>query len=443
MKKLLTVLLSGAMLIGATAAFAGCGDDVAENQLVISRWASVYERSAFEEWGEIFEAENPDIDLVWNFNDYSNYFTKLRYDLLDNAAADVVFLSTWGWGPYRESNVFVDLDSVESLKDTIAGLNADANEQFMNGEERLGATIGITTRRIAVDTATFEGSQYDIDELKTRTTCFEPEEMLSILGSVADENNKTYALKMDSSEAAFLLTASAGAPIVNNATKTVDVDCDAGKAAVCDLVLLFQSGYVVPFGQDTNSSASGTFDEAMLVQGQNTVLTSYTGPWGFSTLQNAGKDIVTLPAFKATDGEDTMLVTYNNLCVPKASEKKDMAYRFIEWALSYEAQVEFAKFSDLPANTQAYDFVAGGTSEEFPTDLFGSFAAGAENIYYMDGMSDEFASAFSAAMSNLLNTQYGLTFENYDDPANATRLNTLYAAIDQFCAALKAAEDKL
>lgn len=438
MKKLLSLLMSAAMLAGGASVFAGCGRDVPDNVLVVSRWASVYERSAFEEWGKLFEAENPGIEIQWNFNDYSNYFTKLRYDLLDDAAADVVFLSTWGWGPYRDSNVFVDLDSVDSLKDAIAGVNEGANKQFMKGEERLGVSVGITTRRIAVDTATFEGSAYDLSELQTRTSCFEPEEMISILGGVAQENGKKYALKMDSSEAAFLLTASAGAPIVNNATKTVDVDCEAGKAAVRDLVLLFQSGYVVPFGQDTNSSASGTFDEAMLVQGEQTVLTSYTGPWGFSTLQNAGKVIVTLPAFKATGGEDTMLVTYNNLCVPKASEKKDMAYKFIEWALSYEAQVEFAKFSDLPANIQAYEYVTGGTSEEFPTDLFGSFAVGSENLYYMDGMTDEFASAFSAAMSNLLNESYKTGVGYYDvDEAK------LDAAIDRFCAALKDAEDKL
>ena len=439
MKKLLATFLGMVMFVSGCSALVGCSGlgAAADNELVISRWASVYERNAFEEWGKLFEKENPDIKIKWAFNDYTNYFTKVRYDLLGDSAADVIFLSTWGWGPYRESKVFVDLAKVPELADAIEGMNAQASSQFMKGDERLGLTVGITTRRIAVDTATFEDED-ELTTLRTRDTCFEPEEMIEILGGVAAANGKKYALKMDSNEAAYLLTASAGAPIVNNSTNTVDVNCDAGKGAIRDLVKLFQSGYVVPFGQDTNSSASGTFDEAMLVTGKETVLTSYTGPWGFSVLKNGGKDIVTLPSFKASDGQDTMLVTYNNLCIPKASKKQGMAARFIKWALSYDAQIEFAKFSDLPVNQDAYNYVTGGTSDDFPVELFGSFSVGSDNIYYMAGQSDEFTTAFSAALSTLLDTSYktGPGYNDVDEEA-------LNAAVNVFCASVKAAERKL
>lgn len=430
MKKILCLILVVTMIICSVSMLTACEQEVAEDTITISRWASVYEQAAFTEWTKAF-TEETGIKVQWNFSGFDNYFTKLQYDLLDDAASDVVFLSTWGWNRYSDSNIFVDLDTVDSLKETIASVDSDAASKFLkeNGGDRLALAVGITTRRYAINTPEF--SEEQLNSIKERTTSYTCEELVNMLGPVTDSIGKKYATKQDSSELAFLLTASAGAPIVNNETKTVDCNTSAGIAAIEELVKYYQSGYTVPFGNDVNGGAGGTFDEAMLTTGSGaTVLTSYTGPWAFNSLQNAGKTLYSIAPLKATGGVDTSLVTYNNLCVPKASQKQEMAFKFIEWALSYEAQLEFAKFSDLPANKQAYDHVTGGTDPNFPKELFGAYNIGKDNMYYMDGLSDEFASAYSAALSDLLNPTY-------------TTDAQIHEAAVKFCAAMKAAESKI
>lgn len=431
MKKLCYILLIAAIMVCSVFALFACGkDNVPDDTITISRWASVYEQAEFKKWTEKFTQETG-IKVQWKFSGFDNYFTKLQYDLLDDAASDVVFLSTWGWNRYRNSNVFQNLDEIESLKETIASVNADASSKFLKeqGGDRLGLAIGITTRRYVINAPDF--SENVLADIKNRTTAYTCDELLAILNPVKDELGKMYATKQDPTELAFLLTASAGAPIVNNETQTVDCNTEAGINAMVELYKYYASGHTVPFGQDTNGGAGGTFDEAMLTTGSGaTVLTSYTGPWAFNALQNAGKTPVTIAPLKATGGVDTSLVTYNNLCVTKASQKKDMAYKFIEWALSYEAQLDFAKFSDLPANQEAYNLVTGGEDPAFPKDLYGAYNIGKTNMYYNDGLSDEFATAFSAALSTFLNGRY-----NTD--------TKILEAAQKCCAALKAAEGKL
>ncbi len=429
MKKLLYILLL-MIIVSSVLALSACGSDVPDDTITISRWASVYEQAEFKKLTEKF-TEETGIKVEWKFSGFDNYFTKLQYDLLDDAASDVVFLSTWGWNRYRNSNVFQDLNEIESLKATIASVNTDAASKFLKeqGGNRLGLAIGITTRRYVINTPDFPESV--LAEIKNRTTGYTCDELLSILNPIKDELGKMYATKQDPTELAFLLTSSAGAPIVNNETQTVDCNTEAGINAMIELYKYYSSGYTVPFGQDTNGGAGGTFDEAMLTTGSGaTVLTSYTGPWAFSALQNAGKTPLTIAPLKATGGVDTSLVTYNNLCVTRASKKKDMAYKFIEWALSYDAQLDFAKFSDLPANQEAYNLVTGGSDSAFPKDLYGAYNIGKANMYYNDGLSDEFATAFSAALSTFLNGRY-----NTD--------NKILEAAKKCCAALKAAEAKL
>lgn len=430
MKKFWCILLITLLMINCVSVLIACDPATSDDTITISRWASVYEQAEFKKWTEKFTQETG-IKVEWKFSGYDNYFTKLQYDLLDDAASDVVFLSTWGWNRYKNSNIFQNLNDIESLKTTIDSVNADASGKFLKeqGGDRLAITIGITTRRYVINTPDF--SETEIAEIKNRTTGYTCEELLAMLNPVKDKLGKMYATKQDPTELAILLTASAGAPIVNNETQTVDCNTAAGINAMVELYKYYASGHTVPFGQDTNGGAGGTFDEAMLTTGSGaTVLTSYTGPWAFNSLQNAGKTLLTIAPLKATGGVDTSLVTYNNLCVPKASKKKDMAYKFIEWALSYEAQLDFAKFSDLPANQQAYDLVTGGTDLAFPKDLYGAYNIGKTNMYYNDGHSDEFATAFSAALSTFLNGNYSTD-------------NKILEAAQTCCAALKAAEAKI
>ena len=179
---------------------------------------------------------------------------KLQYDLLDDAASDVVFLSNLGLEQIRNSNVFPNLDEIESLKETITSVNADASSKFLKeqGGDRLGLAIGITTRRYVINAPDF--SENVLADIKNRTTAYTCDELLAILNPVKDELGKMYATKQDPTELAFLLTASAGAPIVNNETQTVDCNTEAGINAMVELYKYTQA--VTQFHSDKTQMAA-------------------------------------------------------------------------------------------------------------------------------------------------------------------------------------------
>ena len=84
--KTVSLCLCGAFVAGA-ASFAGCAGKRDPDTVYISRWALEWEKPLFEAWTAEFEAQNPDIDVEWEFTPYTAHFDRLRTDLLGDITA--------------------------------------------------------------------------------------------------------------------------------------------------------------------------------------------------------------------------------------------------------------------------------------------------------------------------------------------------------------------
>lgn len=214
--KTVSLCLCGAFVAGA-ASFAGCAGKRDPDTVYISRWALEWEKPLFEAWTAEFEAQNPDIDVEWEFTPYTAHFDRLRTDLLSGDAADIIFVNNWGWEPYSEIDVFEDLGAVESLSATRSGLLADAQNAFRQGDKVVGIPIGLVSRVPVVGTADFEKA--DVEIPYDRDTAFTGDEDVR-----SAWNNTAVALTdVDGNKAMTLTTASGWNGLQFNFAGTGDV----------------------------------------------------------------------------------------------------------------------------------------------------------------------------------------------------------------------------
>ncbi len=395
-KKILTCALAAAMVASVGALGAGCGkNNQDENTVRIARWALEWEKDVFRGWTAEFTKANPDITIEWEFVPYTAHFDRLRTDLLSGAAADIIFVNNWGWKPYSNIDVFDDLGAATELDAARSKLIPSVQGGLKQGDKLVGLPLGMVARVPVVNNADFAKAEIAVPW--DRETAFTGSEMVELLSSVADGAQRDTGINITLTDAVMLFCASAGAPIVTEDGKSVGCNTPAGVAAVQNFLDFAKSGYVVPLSENLSGSY-GSPDNAIL---SGRVVAAYCNPGECKGIVDSGYSVSSIPCLKADGGTDTVLADYNSLVVPKFSKSKKAAYRVIEWMLSKEAQLAYAKFADLPTNAEAFDAVMTD-SENWNPELYRAYGVGIDNIFVPPAMSTNFQTYFGGALKRLL-----------------------------------------
>jgi len=387
---MLAVVLSAACFTGV-----GCKKEQNENHVRISRWALEWEKDVFRNWTAEFTKDNPDIVIEWEFTPYTAHFDRLRTDLLGGQAADIVFVNNWGWAPYSKLDVFEDLSTVEELKETYSSLVGGVPSSFKRDGKTLGLPVGMVSRVPVVNTEDFTKAGVEVPK---KTTAFTGDELATLLGDVADGSGRAMGINITLTDALAIFLASAGAPLVDT-NGNIACNTEAGVKAVADFVKFAKSGVVVPLAQN-NAGSYGSPDTAIM---SGNCVAGWVNCGELTSLSDngyAGK-LATIPSVKADGGKDTVLADYNTLVVPKFSKAKSAAYKVMKWMLSKEAQLKYAKFSDLPVNKQAFEEISTDTENWDPT-LYAAYSVGIDNIYVSPALSTSFQTLYGGALKDLL-----------------------------------------
>ena len=387
MKKIISLIL--AVLLGSVCFLAvGCTGEKDKNTVVISRWASITEEENFRTWTEAFQKDNPDITIKWEFLPYAGHFDKLRTDLIAERAGDIIWMNCWGWEPYSDIDIFEDLSKVDELKETISSIIPSAQNVFFEDGKLKGLPIGLVNRVPVVNLADFQAAGVEVPQ--QRDHAFESAELTNLLKEVCSKSGREMGININVTDVLYLLTASVGSPIITEDNK-IGVNNEKGIAALNEFKEFMNSGYAVKLGQ----GGYGTTDEAIQT---GRVVANYTGPYGFDILDGMGYQYQSIPTIKAKGGEDVMLADFNAIFVPSASNAKDAAYKVIKWMFSEEAQLEFAKFGDLPVNSKVFKTV----TEEWDQSKYGCFKIGMDNMYISPSLSTDFQTLLGGQVKKFL-----------------------------------------
>lgn len=399
-KKIAACALAAAMVVSVGALGAGCGKTAQdENTVRIARWALEWEKDIFRNWTKEFTDANPEITIEWEFVPYTAHFDRLRTDLLSSKAADIIFVNNWGWKPYSNIDVFEDLGAVSELASARSSLISSDGGLLKQGDKTVGLPVGMVARVPVVNNADFETAGVAVPW--DRETSFTGAELTALMKSVADGADRETGINITLTDAIALFAASAGAPIVTADGNSIGCNTPAGVAAVQNFVDFAKSGYAVPLSQNL-TGAYGSPDSAIL-SGQ--VVAGYCCPGEFKGVIDAGYSVSAIPCLKADGGRDTVLADFNRLVVPKFSGSKKAAYRIIEWMLSKEAQLAYAKFADLPTNAAAFNEVMTDTGNWAP-ELYQAYSVGMDNIFVPPAMNTTFQTYFGGALKDLLDGKY-------------------------------------
>ncbi len=349
-KKILSLLLTG--VISATA-LVGCGkseDSSSKNKLIVSTWGlneDVLKKEIFEPF-----AKEHGVEVVLEVGNNSERLTKMKNN--PNSNIDITYLAESFAEQGIEAGIFEKLDY--SKIPNAKNINEKAKKTVENG---YGPAYTLNSIGIVVDPSVGV-------EIKSWEDLWKPE----LKGKIAIPD----------------ITTTNGAAIVSIASQKagVDITKDNGEAAFkeleklkpnvvktysksSDLANMFSSGEIVAavasdFAYETIGEAAfkeleklkpnvvKTYSKSsdlanMFSSGE--IVAAVASDFAYETISNAK------PGVKKVVPESGTYLNFNTVNINKNSKNKELAYEFINYALSPEVQERAAKaLSEAPVNTE-------------------------------------------------------------------------------------------
>lgn len=302
-KKILSLLLTG--VISATA-LVGCGkseDSSAGNKLIVSTWGlneDVLKKEIFEPF-----AKEHGVEVVLEIGNNSERLTKMKNN--PNSNIDITYLAESFAEQGVEAGIFEKLDY--SKIPNAKNINEKAKHTVENG---YGPAYTLNSIGIVVDPSSGV-------EIKSWEDLWKPE----LKGKIAIPD----------------ITTTNGAAIVSIAAQKagVDITKDNGEAAFKELEKL------KPNVVKTYSKSSDLAN--MFSSGE--IVAAVASDFAYETIAKAKPGVENIIPQSGT------YLNFNTININKNSKNKDLAYEFINYALSTEVQERAAKaLSEAPVNTE-------------------------------------------------------------------------------------------
>lgn len=302
-KKIVTLLLTGVLSATALVGCGKSGDSSSDNKLIVSTWGlneDVLKKEIFEPF-----AKEHGVEVVLEVGNNSERLTKMKNN--PNSNIDITYLAESFAEQGIEAGIFEELDysKIPNAK--------NINEKAKTTVERgYGPAYTLNSIGIVVDPSAGI-------EINTWEDLWKPE----LKGKIAIPD----------------ITTTNGAAIVSIAADKagVDITKDKGEAAFKELEKL------KPNVVKTYSKSSDLAN--MFSSGE--IVAAVASDFAFETIAKAK------PEVKNIVPESGTYLNFNTININKNSDKKELAYEFINYALSPEVQERAAKaLSESPVNTE-------------------------------------------------------------------------------------------
>ncbi|GAA3705217.1 extracellular solute-binding protein [Zhihengliuella alba] len=162
-------LKAAAVLSTAALALTACGGDAAGGDdgtatLRFVWWGSDARHQATQEMIDVFEEQNPDIDIVPEFVDWSGYWDRLATQTAAGDAPDVMQMDLMYIREYAENGVLLDLSDVD-----MSQIPEDLRQSGQTEEGTWGIPHGLTALSIAANKDLFAEAGIELPDDATWT----------------------------------------------------------------------------------------------------------------------------------------------------------------------------------------------------------------------------------------------------------------------------------
>ena len=305
--------------------------------------------AAYRAWLQGFEATHPGIKIKAEILPWSSYWDKLHTTLAAGNAYDVIGMSTGMVPQYFQNDLFYNLTQFSDYTMAAKNLQAATKSLFYWNGKQYGLPTGIALWVMGYNKTLFKaaGVAYP-DPVKPMTFA----ELMTIAKKLTiKKNGRTvqYALApgaiLDWNE----LVEMRGGQVYDHAVNPtrMTMNTPAAIQGLADYQSMFTEG-VTPSIDHIADFGGGYIGS--LQTGK--IAIAAVGPWDFGTIVASKLNYGVAPS--VTIKRAAMDSGANGYGIYKGSKNTDAAWTFIKWATQTQNQLNYAKFSDIPVDHDAF-----------------------------------------------------------------------------------------
>lgn len=321
--------------------------------LTFGWWENTPEKNqAYRDWLDQFERTHPGIKIKSEFLKWDAYWDKLALSNAAGGSYDIVGLCTCQAANFFDSKALLDLNQFSDLPQVVGGLTPEPVKLFNWNKAQYGLPVGIALSVLGYNKTLLEAAGVTPPDPVKPLSFEEFKTIGRKLTKIENGKVTQYALHPASGDRMGWHTwvSMRGGQVFDNyinPTK-MTINTPEGIQGLKDYLSLIEEKIMVPPDEWTRN-AWGEGGISSLTTGK--IAMTDLGPWDFIAVTSkqlavgiAPYPVTTQPALRASA---------NGYGISKFTKYPKEAWEFLKWTLEAENQLNFAKFSDIPAEKKA------------------------------------------------------------------------------------------
>jgi multiple sugar transport system substrate-binding protein len=258
-----------------------------------------------------------------------------------------------------DNGIFLDLTQFADYETAAAAVNPNALAIFTWKDAQYVLPVGLAIRSLGFRTDLFDAAGVEYPDPTTPLTIDQLVELSKKL-TIVDQDGKVtqYTWNPTNAEFYYSLVDYRGGQMFDswvNPTQ-VTINTPEGIAGLADLKLLIDEKVIPPMAELTgNQWGDGGLSSLLTTK----VAMADLGPWNFADIVKDELPISnTVYPINGTSDVSIIHSGANGYGINAMTAHPEEAWAFLKWMSSKPAQLEYAKWSDFPANTEAFEEVS-------------------------------------------------------------------------------------
>ncbi|QBD78349.1 sugar ABC transporter substrate-binding protein [Ktedonosporobacter rubrisoli] len=346
------LLLAGLLIFSIVLAACGSPGSTTSSgpvTLTFGWWSNTPTKdNAMRAWVASFERAHPDIKVNLELLPWADYWEKLRVTIGGGNAYDIIGLCSCNSASYLDDGALVDLTTLAGYQDATKNLVGQSLALNTWNDKVYGLPVGTSISLLGYSKKLLKAAGVPYPDPVTPLTFEQFKAMAKKLTSL-DGPKAQYALNPSNILDFDTFVRMEGGHTYDNPINPhkITINTPEGVQGLSDYLSLFTEHIAPPY--DELNSGQWSFDLDALQAGN--VAFSRVGLWLFTDMQHETSDIGVTPLF--TIKNRVVTGGANSLSIYRGSKHKEAAWEFLKWAVQTPAQIDFARFSDVPANKSA------------------------------------------------------------------------------------------
>lgn len=339
--------IGGALLEACGGGSSSSGTSSGPATLTYGWWSNTPAKdNSMKAWLQDFTKSSPNIKINPEIIQWGNYWDKLKTTTAGGKAYDIIGVSSGMAAPYYDEGALVDLSTFPDFQDVIKGLNPASVSICQWNGKTYGLPVGTSVSVMGYNKALLDAAGVPApDPVKPMTY----DEFIAMGKKIS--KNGVYAINpVDILDFDTFVRMAGGQSYDQQINPTkVTINTPEGIQGLTDYQRLFTEGLSPAYNMLNNGSGPYAYDFGALET--NKIAFARVGAWLFSDMQKNPNYGIT-PLFYTK--KPVVLGGVNSFSIYKGSKNQEAAWEFIKWSVTTQPEISFAKFSDIPANQDAF-----------------------------------------------------------------------------------------